>query len=343
MKKILMIGTGGTIASKQTENGLAPGLTPNDILAFIPQVKKVCEVETLQVCNVDSTNVTPEHWKLMVQAVEDNYGMYDGFVICHGTDTLAYTAAALSYMIQNSPKPIVITGAQKPINMDVTDAKTNLLDSFIYAADDDSEDVSIVFDGKVIIGTRAKKERAKSYNAFSSINFPYPAVIQDEQVIRYIPPVKHTGEVRFYHDMKDSIYVLKLVPGMRRGVLTQILKLYDCVVIESFGVGGLPESITEEVYEGMKQWKKAGKLVVMTTQVVSEGSNMTVYEVGKKVKQDFDLLEAYDMTLEATITKLMWLMAQHSNSYEEIKKGFYRMINHDILFAGFREEKQKNE
>ena len=339
MKKVLMIGTGGTIASKQTENGLAPGLTPNDILACIPQVKHVCGVETLQVCNIDSTNVTPEHWKLMVEAVEKHYDAYDGFVICHGTDTLAYTAAALSYMIQNSPKPIVVTGAQKPINMDVTDAKTNLLDSFIYAADDDSEDVSIVFDGKVIIGTRAKKERAKSYNAFSSINFPYPAVIQDGQVIRYIPPVRHKGEVRFYHDMKDSVYVLKLVPGMRSGVLTQILEQYDCVVIESFGVGGLPDSITAEVYEGMKKWKKEGKLIVMTTQVVSEGSNMTVYEVGKKVKQDFDLLEAYDMTLEATITKLMWLMAQPAKDYEEIKKRFYRMINHDILFAGFREDK----
>lgn len=334
-----MIGTGGTIASKQTENGLAPGLTPNDILACIPQVKHVCGVETLQVCNIDSTNVTPEHWKLMVEAVEKHYDAYDGFVICHGTDTLAYTAAALSYMIQNSPRPIVVTGAQKPINMDVTDAKTNLLDSFIYAADDDSEDVSIVFDGKVIIGTRAKKERAKSYNAFSSINFPYPAVIQDGQVIRYIPPVRHKGEVRFYHDMKDSVYVLKLVPGMRSGVLTQILEQYDCVVIESFGVGGLPDSITAEVYEGMKKWKKEGKLIVMTTQVVSEGSNMTVYEVGKKVKQDFDLLEAYDMTLEATITKLMWLMAQPAKDYEEIKKRFYRMINHDILFAGFREDK----
>ena len=334
-----MIGTGGTIASKQTENGLAPGLTPNDILACIPQVKHVCGVETLQVCNIDSTNVTPEHWKLMVEAVEKHYDAYDGVVICHGTDTLAYTAAALSYMIQNSPKPIVVTGAQKPINMDVTDAKTNLLDSFIYAADDDSEDVSIVFDGKVIIGTRAKKERAKSYNAFSSINFPYPAVIQDGQVIRYIPPVRHKGEVRFYHDMKDSVYVLKLVPGMRSGVLTQILEQYDCVVIESFGVGGLPDSITAEVYEGMKKWKKEGKLIVMTTQVVSEGSNMTVYEVGKKVKQDFDLLEAYDMTLEATITKLMWLMAQPAKDYEEIKKRFYRMINHDILFAGFREDK----
>ena len=314
MKKILMIGTGGTIASKQTDNGLAPGLTPEDILSYIPQVRQVCEVETLQVCNVDSTNVGPKHWRMMVQA------------------------AALSYMIQNSGKPIVITGAQKPINMDVTDAKTNLLDSFIYAADDDSEDVNIVFDGKVIIGTRAKKERAKSYNAFSSINFPYPAIIQDGQLIRYIQAPKQEGKVRFYHDMKESVYVLKLVPGMHAGVLTNILESYDCVVIESFGVGGFPDAITEEVYEGMPKWKKQGKLIVMTTQVVSEGSNMTVYEVGKKVKQDFDLLEAYDMTLEATITKLMWLMTQPIKGYEELKRAFYKTINHDMLFSKFREE-----
>ena len=180
-KKILMIGTGGTIASKQTEAGLAPGLSSEDILSYIPQVESVCDVDTLQVCNIDSTNVTPEYWKKIAGAIEEHYEEYDGFVICHGTDTLAYTAAALSYMIQNSEKPIVITGAQKPINMDVTDAKTNLLDSFIYASDDASQDVTIVFDGKVIVGTRAKKERAKSYNAFSSINFPYPAVIQDQK------------------------------------------------------------------------------------------------------------------------------------------------------------------
>ena len=123
MKNILMIGTGGTIASKQTEYGLAPGLSTEDILNYIPAVSKICEVDSIQVCNLDSTNVTPEHWKLLVKTVEENYDKYDGFVICHGTDTLAYTAAALSYMIQNSRKPIVVTGAQKPIEMDVTDAK----------------------------------------------------------------------------------------------------------------------------------------------------------------------------------------------------------------------------
>ena len=137
MKRILMIGTGGTIASQQTEDGLAPGLTPEELLGYIPEVANVCEVHTKQIMNLDSTNVTPEHWRKMVETIEQNYYSYDGFVIAHGTDTLAYTAAALSYMIQNSAKPIVITGAQKPIDMVVTDAKTNLLDSFIYSSDDD--------------------------------------------------------------------------------------------------------------------------------------------------------------------------------------------------------------
>ncbi|MEG0228668.1 MAG: asparaginase, partial [Lachnospiraceae bacterium] len=282
---------------------------------------------------IDSTNIMPKHWKLLSETIEQQYEKYDGFVVCHGTDTLAYTASALSYMIQNSQKPIVITGAQKPINMDVTDAKTNLLDSFIYAADVESQDVNIVFDGKVIVGTRAKKEHAKSYNAFSSINFPYPAVIQDQQVVRYIPSIPYKKPVQFYHEMRESIYILKLIPGMKPDVLPYLFANYDCIVIESFGVGGFPESMMEQFYEEMLKWKKKGKLVVMATQVANEGSNMTVYEVGKKVKQDFDLIEAYDMTVESTITKLMWIMAQRELDSEKVQDLFYTMINHDILFT----------
>ena len=243
MKKILMLGTGGTIASKQMGNGLAPAITPEELLSYIPEVKNFCEVDTLQVCNIDSTNMNPEHWKLIVRALEENYDRYDGFVICHGTDTLAYTAAALSYMVQNSRKPIVITGAQKPIDMDVTDAKTNLIDSFRYAADDASQNVNIVFGGKVIIGTRARKERAKSYNAFSSLNFPYPAVIQDGMIVRYLPEVPIQGLVQFSYEMNDKVYVLKLVPGMKPDILHYLFEQYDCLIIESYGVGGIPDSL----------------------------------------------------------------------------------------------------
>ena len=331
MKKILMIGTGGTIASKQTDAGLKPGLTAEDVLSYIPAVKDVCQVETLQVLNLDSTNMTPAHWKNIVNAIEENYSKYDGFVVCHGTDTLAYTAAALSYMVQNSAKPIVVTGSQKPISKDVTDAKTNLLDSFIYAADDESQNVSIVFDGKVICGTRAKKERAKSYNAFSSINFPYLAVIQDGVILRYIQEVPVRGIPSFYYEMSDRVTLLKLYPGMKPEVLSYLFENYDIVVIESFGVGGMPEALMQTFYAEMEKWKNADKLAVMTTQVVSEGSNMTVYEVGRQIKQDFHMIESYDMTLEATLTKLMWLRGMNY-SHERLREAFYTEINKDMLF-----------
>lgn len=331
-KKILMIGTGGTIASKQTDQGLSPGISSEELLSYIPQVQQVCDVDTIQVCSIDSTNVTPKHWTMMSRAIEEHYDAYDGFVLCHGTDTLAYTAAALSYMIQNSKKPIVITGAQKPIDMEITDAKTNLLDSFVYASDDDSQGVDIVFDGKVIVGTRAKKEQSKSYNAFSSINYPFPAVVRDLQVIRYIPTVRYTEPVKFYHELKDSVCVLKMIPGIKPEILSYLFEQYDCIVIESFGVGGIPLSVVDEFYHQMNAWKDRGKIVVMTTQVVNEGSNMSVYQVGVRVKKDFNMMEAYDMTLEATITKLMWIMSLGYTSDREIKERFYEQINFDIMY-----------
>ena len=331
-----MITTGGTIASRQTDQGLVPELSAAEMLSFIPSVSEICDISTLHLFNVDSTNIEPKHWEMLSVAIEEHYDSYDGFVICHGTDTLAYTASALSYMVQGSPKPIVITGAQRPIDMDITDAKTNLLDSFIYASDPESEDVTIVFDGKVIVGTRAKKVRAKSYNAFESINFPYLAVIQDGRVVRYLNTSKHLTPPMFYHQMDKSVCVLKLTPGIKADILSFTLENYDGIVIESYGVGGIPDYFATEFYEQLEKWKQKDKIVIMSTQVANEGSNMTIYEVGKKVKQDFNLMEAYDMTLEATITKLMWLMSAKEINHEEpqvLKEEFYRKINHDILIT----------
>ena len=136
MKRILMIATGGTIASKRDVNGLKPLITSEEILSYVPDTREFCQTDTLQLFNIDSTNIQPMHWLAMANAIEERYMEYDGFVICHGTDTMAYTAAALSYLIQNSRKPIVITGAQKPIDMEITDAKTNLSDSLLFASHD---------------------------------------------------------------------------------------------------------------------------------------------------------------------------------------------------------------
>lgn len=334
LKNILMIGTGGTIASLKTDHGLAPGLTPKDILSCIPSIRDICHVETIQVCNLDSTNVTPRHWKLIVHTIHENYKAYDGFVVCHGTDTLAYTAAALSYMIQDSSKPIVVTGAQKPINMDVTDGKTNLLDSFIYASDDHSWNVNIVFDGKVIAGTRAKKERAKSFNAFSSINYPCRAVIQDGRLIHYIhTPKPGPDAVKFYYGLSDNLCVLKLTPGIRPEMIHYLFKHYRCIIIESFGVGGIPSYLVDVLRSEIEAGRPEGKFAVITTQVIKEGSDMNVYAVGKEIKKELGLLEAYDMTPESVVTKLMWILGQEGLSYEEIQSTFYTPVNQDILFV----------
>ncbi|MBQ9663320.1 MAG: asparaginase [Oscillospiraceae bacterium] len=330
-RNILLLATGGTIASMISEHGLKPGLDAEQLLSFIPEIREECQVDSIQVCNIDSTNMKPEIWRQIVCAVEAKYLYYDGFVICHGTDTMAYTSAALSYMILNSNKPVVITGSQKPISEDSTDARQNLIDSIRYAADPDSRGVVLVFNGSVIAGTRAKKTYAHSYNAFSSVNFPPIATIQERKIIRFIPQQPFTQPVHFVHDLNDSVVVLKLIPGTKPELVEYLFQNYDCLVIESFGVGGIPQNLLDVFYTQMEQWISRGKIVVMATQVTNEGSNMEVYEVGQKVKEDFHLMEAYDMTLEATITKLMVLMGTCGGSYTAICDGFYKTVNYDIL------------
>lgn len=171
MKKILLIATGGTIASKYTSEGLCPQISSEELLSYVPTARDFCEIDAVQPFNLDSTNINASQWLALASLIQKKYEYYDGFVICHGTDTMAYTAAALSYLIQNNRKPVVITGAQKPIDLPITDARANLLDSLRFAAHDRAHGVNIVFGGEVIAGTRAKKERSKSFNAFSSINF----------------------------------------------------------------------------------------------------------------------------------------------------------------------------
>lgn len=330
MKRILLIATGGTIASKHSGQGLSPQIDAGEILSHVPKLAEFCQPEAIQICNIDSTNMEPEHWKKMVQAIRRNYDHYDGFVIAHGTDTMAYTAAALSYMIQDSAKPIVVTGAQKSIDLEITDAKTNLYDSFLYASDESSQGVQIVFGGKVIAGTRAKKIRSKSYNAFESIDYPYLATIQDMRILRYIPMIPYRGRVRFYENLNRRIFLMKLIPGISPKVLRLLFQEHDCIIVESFGVGGIPASIAEEFYRLYREFPQT--VVIMATQVAHEGSDMTVYEVGNKIKRECGILESYDMTLEAVIAKAMWMLGEGNLDKETVSEAFYRRINYDIIF-----------
>ena len=327
MKKILMIGTGGTIASEATEHGLAPELTTAQLLSRVPGISAVCGVDCLQLLSLDSTNVTPSHWLKIARCVEDNYDDYDGFVITHGTDTMAYTAAGLSYLIQGSPKPIVMTGAQKPIGFDSTDSKVNLLDAFRVAAED-MPGVNIVFNGCVILGTRAQKTHSKSFQAFSSINYPYLGVMRDGVLLPYVKQ-EAAEKPTFYRNLNNQVALLKLVPGAGHDVLDFILERNQAIIIESFGVGGLPEA--GGFYESVCKWMAKGRTVVLTTQVQNEGSDLTVYHVGQRLKTDLGVLEAYDMTTEAAYAKLTWILSR-TDDPAEVRRMFYTPVARDILW-----------
>lgn len=330
-RKILIIFTGGTIASVKSENGLIPGLNAPQILEFIPEIPADIEIETLQLCNLDSTDVYYKHWLMISEAIERYYEGFDGFVICHGTDTLAYTAAALSYLIQNSPKPIVLTGSQKPIGMEITDAKKNLMDSILYAADPDSNNVNVVFYGKVIAGTRAKKNKSFSFDAFASINYPSIASVQNNgKIIRFInEPV--TGGVKFYHSLDPKVFVLKLTPGITSDILETLFEQYDCIIIESFGVGGIPINLIDDLGRLKDKYAENEKIIIMATQVTYEGSDIATYEVGQRIQNRFRYLQTYDMTLEAAFTKIMWILGNFSGSFHDFHHIFKENINHDIL------------
>ena len=330
MKKILLIGTGGTIASDVTDSGLAPELTTEQLLSHIPGISDICGVDCLQLLNLDSTNMTPAHWLEIAACIREHYGCYDGFVITHGTDTMAYTAAALSYLIQRSPKPIVLTGSQRSICMEDTDARMNLYNAFLYAAAEGSRGVSLVFDGKVISGTRARKERTKSFNAFSSVDYPELAIIRDGRLIRYLAELDHTDGPEFFHCLEERVLLLTLIPGMGADALSALRDSYQAVILQSFGVGGVPGGSSGPFARAMEDWLRAGKTIVMMTQVPYEGSDMAVYQVGYQVKEKYQLMEAYSMTLEAAATKLMWILGQ-TRDPEEVRRLFYQPVQWDII------------
>ena len=328
MKKVLLIGTGGTISSVNKGNGLEPTFNAEDILAYCPSLKELCEIETKQLFALDSTNIRPGHWLKIAEAIQNNYDKYDGFVILHGTDTMAYTAAAINYLVQNSPKPIVFTGSQKPIDEPTTDAVKNIIDAFTVACDNECFGVQLVFFGSIIAASRARKNFSKSYFAFGSINYPELGHIYDNKVIKYIKDEK-PDKPEFYDYLNPNVGLIKFTPGMRNDVLKYIIDQYDGLVIETFGVGGLPEY--SDFYNQISRAISLGKIVVMTTQVPNEGSNLSVYKVGSYLKNNFNILEAHDMTSESALCKLMWVLAQ-TLDYKEAEPLFYKTIGYDIVY-----------
>ena len=340
MKRILLLATGGTIATKQTEHGLVPQLTSQELLDCIPEIADLCRVDTLQLFNLDSTNLQPGHWIAIAEAIRAQYSQYDGFVISHGTDTMAYTASALTYLIQGASKPIVLTGAQQSIGSRETDARRNLFDALLFAASDSAWGVTVVFDGQAILGTRARKIRSKSYHAFASIGFPEMAMIRDQRIYPILPR-PDMGGPSYCLTLDPNVLVLKLVPGVRADLLELLQPQYDALILEGFGVGGVPYYADQDFSRAVGHWVDAGKPVIMTTQVTYEGSDMQLYQVGHTIKTRYGVLEAYDMTLETVLAKTMWLLGQ-SKDPDVFRTRFHVPVMHDILLPETSVGKFKN-
>ena len=350
MKHILLIATGGTIASAEDGNGLSPALTGEELARSVPEIEGLCELDIVQPMNIDSTNMRPADWLRIAEVIRENYDTHDGFVVLHGTDTMSYTAAALSYLIQDSPKPIVLTGSQQPMGNPFTDAKINLYQSLVYAVSDRSRDVSIVFGGYAIAGTRARKQRTMSFNAFNSINYPVLAYLRQDKIICSGSAAVSAGpaecdcagdgaardadgaldEPRFYNELNSRVCALKLTPGLTPDIFRLLKPDYDAVILETFGMGGVPERGADgaSYQEAIFDWVDSGRTVVMTTQVPEEGLDLGVYEVGRAYAEHPGILKGGDMTTEALVAKTMWALGQTRDA-DELQRLFYRPINHD--------------
>ena len=312
MKKILMLGTGGTIACVPSADGLVPALDGPAMIKLVPELEDVCAIETKQILNLDSSNLAPQHWKIIAEAIAAHYEQYDGFVITHGTDTMAYTAAALSQMLCNCQKPVVLTGAQLPIQAEGSDAPDNIYHSFL-AATSSLKGVALVFGDQVIHGAYAKKLYTENFNGFASINRAPMATIRHNHLFWEKRALQGGGygEGEFTIDtaLEPKVAVVKLIPGTTPDILEFYLaKGYKGLVIEGFGAGGVPNGDNNWLPK-LEQVLQAGVTVVCATQCLYDGVHLDTYPMGILADR-LGAKSAELDTLETTVVKLMLELAQ---------------------------------
>ena len=304
-KKILLISTGGTIASEKTPGGIKPSFGAGKLLEL---AGSVLDIDTLDLLRVDSSNMQPEDWRTIARAAYSGLESHDGVVISHGTHTMAYTAAALTFMMQNIPGPVVLTGAQVPAGESGSDGPRNLRDALMFAGDG-APGVFIVFHGKVIRGCRAVKTSTVLLDAFESINHPLVASIQGEKITYYQRPHNTKKKPVLRTDLDNSVFLLKLVPGIEPAVLDTVPRLgFRAVVIECFGAGGVPFT-GRDLLAKIRSLVEGGTIVALSTQCLGGGVDLTIYDVGRK-SLDAGVLSGLDMTTEALVVKLMWALGQ---------------------------------
>lgn len=315
MKRILLIATGGTIASTPSSEGLTPTSDAQHLLHQLPEPCHNCTVEGMTIMSVDSTNMTPERIARIAETIYEHYERFDGFVVTHGTDTMAYTSTALAYMLQNIAKPVALTGSMVALGAMYTDAKQNISDAIRFA-EEGIAGIFVVFDGRVIIGTRAIKEKSSSTDAFRSVNFPRVANIKFGKIVytealtyqkngaylkQLTPDPSRPFTLRTAFDKR--ILIIRLFPGISPDIFEHIKTRYRGIIIEGYGTGGIPNldpDLTQKVIELVE----AGLAVVITTQCLEEGVDLSIYEVGRRLLSH-DIIIPRDMNTECIAMKLM--------------------------------------
>ena len=306
-KKILLLTTGGTIASMPGGDGLVPHRS--DVMEReLEQLRTYYDITVRDIMCLDSSNMRPEEWEDIARSVFELRGGFDGIVVSHGTDTMAYTASAVTYMLPDIDLPVVFTGSQLPLADMLSDGPDNLRTAFAMAASG-HPGIFLAFDRKVMRGCRAVKVRASGFSAFESVNAKYAALVSnrglvvDEQILR-----KPAGPARLMPQVDKKVFLLKLTPGLDPAIFDMLGAMgYKGIVVEAFGLGGV--NVLHKGLRGIHRAVEDGISVVVTTQCLYDSADLQVYQVGTKLLE-LGVIQARDMTTEAAMTKLMWGLGQ---------------------------------
>ena len=303
-----------------SENGYIASNKGDVLYRLLGNMTEQYDIEIKDLFTMDSSNIQPEEWKEIARCVNDRINNYDGFVITHGTDTMAYTASCLSFMLLNIKKPVVLTGSQLPLTHPLSDGLENMRLALAMASSD-CRGIFVAFNRKIILGTRAVKVRTTGFHAFESVNFPYIATVNSlglELHKEYL--MNNDEEYAFNDSLCEDVFLLKLIPGMNPKIFDMLIQMnIKGVVIEAFGIDGL-SYIRRDLTQKITELLDKGISVVVCSQCLYERSDFSVYEVGKK-GLEHGVIEAFDMTSESCVTKLMWILGK-TNDFEEVKKLF---------------------